>query len=137
MDHVKKLPTFTLLLAMLLLVVGVLAMPEAEAQGAGRHEAVKTFSAALSGGTAMINSSTSKKIVVHSMIVRASAAGVLTISDGTGGTALAKVYLPQDTNVELTSDLLGEEGLRTTAGNALDASMSTNTITAVMRIHYE
>jgi hypothetical protein len=137
MDHVKKLPTFTLLLAMLLLVVGVLAMPEAEAQGAGRQEAVKTFSAALSGGTAMINSSTGKKIVVHSMIVRASAAGVLTISDGTGGTALAKVYLPQDTNVELTSDLLGEEGLRTTAGNALDASMSTNTITAVMRIHYE
>lgn len=125
------------LLALLIVCLLVAGFRRAEAQSAGRNEAVKTFSGALSGGTAIVNSSTGKRIVVDALIVRSSAAGVLVLSDGTGGTALAKVYLPQDTNVELKTRLLGAEGLRTTAGNALDATLSTATLTLIARVHYE
>lgn len=125
----------------LLLLVAALALVAGGRAIAGPpagYEATATFSSTLSGGTAIVNSSSGKKIVAKSLILRASSAGVVTISDGTGGTALAKVYLPQDSSVTLDEDLLGEEGLRTTAGNALDASGTNGvTVTAFARVKYE
>jgi hypothetical protein len=119
-----------------LLVVG-LVVGQALAAPLG-HQATVTASSALSGGTALVNSSSGKRIVVESMVVRASSAGVVTISDGTGGTALGKFYLAQDTPLILDEDLFGAEGLRTTAGNALAASGTDGvTVTALMRIRYE
>jgi hypothetical protein len=130
---VKK---FAPLFLLLLLVVGLVA-GRAFAAPLG-YQATVTASAALSGGTAIVNSSSGKRIVVKSMILRASSAGVVTISDGTGGTALGKFYLAQDTPLILDEDLFGAEGLRTTAGNALDASGTNGvTLTSLTRVEYE
>lgn len=125
------------LLAIVATLMAVLHPAMASPPPPGQDSYVKTFTGALSGGTAIINSSTGKRIVLDGMIVRASAAGVLVLADGTSGTTLANIYLAQDTNYEIRPEFFGGDGLRTTAGNALDATMSTNTITCLMRMHYE
>lgn len=132
----QKLPKI-LAAALALVLVALLVLPAQARPPAGQYEAVKTHSAALSGDTALITGTSGKRIVLVGAIVRSSAAGVLVLKDGSAGTTIGNVYLPADTNVELTPDLLGAEGIRTTAGNGLFAAMSTNTITAVMRIRYE
>lgn len=129
---------FRVLFLALALVAGLVLGGRAVAAPPAGYEATATFSSTLSGGTAIVNSSSGKKIVVKSLAIRASSAGVVTISDGTGGTALGKFYLPQDSTLTLDEDLFGEEGLRTTAGNALDASGTNGvTVTTLARIKYE
>lgn len=111
--------------------------PAAQAAPPAGYEAVKCHSAALSGDTALIAATSGKAIVVKSMIVRSSGAGVLVLKDGSSGTVIANIYLAADTNLTIGPKVLGEQGIRTSSGVGLYAAMSTNVVTTTMRVRYE
>lgn len=106
----------TLLLAVALML---LAPGQARAQGTS-SEGVGLVNGDAQGSLAIVTTQTSAAIVLKGGMLRASAAGLVTIYDGSrSGTVLAKFYLEQDEPFVLPFEVFGGGAVRTTAGNEL------------------
>lgn len=101
-------------------------------------ERTATFNASITGdGASITSSATGKRQVIQAMTLRSDTAGVVELRDGTdSGALLCAVYLAQNTNLTLGSDELGE-GIKSTAGNAINAKLANATLTAVLRVRQE
>jgi hypothetical protein len=124
------------LFAALLVVLALLSASTPRAFAETRRDEVITSSTDAVGSIASIITAVSgKKIVVKSMILASSSAGVLSFRDGASGNWLASVYLAANTTYTFDDKVLGD-GFKTTAGNALYAD-GEGTLTATFRIHRE
>lgn len=120
-----------------LVAVFSLFMATSEASPPQNEEVMATVSASISSGADVIAAVSGKKLCVRSAVLRSSTAGVVVFRDGSGsGTILANIYLPQDANLVLDEKFFGE-GIKTTAGNSLFATLSSATLTAVFRVAKE
>ena len=113
--------------------------PEARAQGRA-NSSVRSFSGSISVSNAAIASTvgSGEALVIRALTASASSAGVLVITDGSGGAALARVYLAANTPTKLTPEDLGAAGIRCSRGTTPYANaISGATLTLTMAVDRE
>lgn len=137
MNTIKKFLTpLVLLIALLAIGGGAVLAQSRDAFGRllGYHdhrESVRTFAGPLSANTAQVFTGVEgKRLVVKSLCLSSSAAGVVTFQDGSGGPAIAHLGLEANKPLEVPDDVLGF-GIRATAGNGIYAVFDSPTDFAV------
>ena len=105
------------------------------AQGLGARLAALDDS--ISSGAAVIAAAPPREIVVERMLLRSSGAGVVVFRDGgASGDVLLNLYFPANSNLELGPEVFGD-GVRTSAGNSLFATLSGATLSGAIRYRLE
>ena len=114
----------------------VLSLPFAHAQTS--RGVPHTFSGSISSEATIATPATGKKLIVHSMILTSSGAGVVVFKDNTAGTTILNQYLIANTPFTIKSDDLGPIGLRLGAVNhVLTATLSGATLTTYLNCDEE
>lgn len=118
------------------MTLGALAPARAQDSGAGKIEVLTSLSTSISTSAAITSATTGKRQVIRSAVLASSGAGVVVLRDGDGGDLLAAIYLEANKPFAFTPELLGG-GIRSSSGNAIYATLSGATLTAVMRVQRE
>ena len=136
----SRLAFVALVLVALMIGIGSRA-PEAQAQAARSGARVASFTGSVSATNAAITSTVGSNdvLVIRSLVAVSNAAGTLTITDGTGGVALARFYLAANTPVTITPDVLGPAGIRCSRGTTpyANAISSATALTLTMSVSTE
>lgn len=106
-------------LVALVLALGVHMVPAgAQETPSIGSEVMTTISTSVSASTSLVSAVTGRRLVIKALHLNGDTAGVYAFTDGDGGTTLLNVYLPANTDVQVTDKILADV-VKTTAATAL------------------
>lgn len=118
MNATNKFLALLLTIAVIACIGFALSPTHAQETPSIGDERLSTISTSTSATTALVSAVTGKKIIVKALLLNADTAGVYILTDGSGGTTIANIYLAQNTECQITDKILSDV-LRTTSGTGL------------------
>lgn len=116
------------------LVGAVVSSAQATTYGKTLTGGWQPFTGSISGGVAVATpDAATKKLTVYGAQVSCSSAGVVLVTDGTGGSTIGQFYFAANTPQTWGEEIFGAQGISLTAGNALVFSGS-GTFTGTFRV---
>lgn len=89
------------------------------------RDRVASASGDATAGIAIVATSSGHSILARGLVIHSGTAGLLELRDGSSaGTVLARLYVPQNSTLQVGPDVLGPLGVQTTRGNSLFAVLA-------------